>query len=84
LLEVVIGIDPERDRRELERLGISKFSIDYVRTTLAARYEAARLKVKEVGLLDKGEWTRLHSSWARRLSPNDAREVVYFIAEAQK
>ena len=84
LLEVVIGFDPERDRRELERLGISNFSLDYVRSTLAARYEAARLKVKEIGLLAKGEWTRLHSSWARGLSSNDAREVVYFIAEAQK
>lgn len=84
LLEVVVGLDPGRDRRELERLGISEFSVDYVRTTLAPRYEAARLKMKEVGVLDKGEWTSLHSSWARRLSSNDAREVVYFIAEAQK
>ncbi|HEV2905583.1 MAG TPA: methyltransferase domain-containing protein [Pyrinomonadaceae bacterium] len=84
LLEVVIGFDRERDRRELERLGISKFSLDYVRNTLVMRYEAARMKVKEVGVLEKGKWTRLHSSWARRLSSNDAREVVYFIAEAQK
>ena len=68
----------------LERLGIPDFSVDYVQTTLASRYEAARLKVKEAGVLEKGEWTRLHSSWARRLSANDAREVVYFIAEAQK
>lgn len=84
LLEVVIGLDPERDRQELERLGISNFSLDYVRTTLATRYDAARLEVKEAGVLEKNEWTRLHSSWARRLSSNDAREVVYFIAEAQK
>lgn len=84
LLEAVIGIDPARDQRELERLGIPDFSVEYVQTTLAARYEAARLKVKEAGVLETGEWTRLHSSWARRLSANDAREVVYFIAEAQK
>jgi 16S rRNA (adenine(1408)-N(1))-methyltransferase len=84
LLEVVIGFDPARDQRELERLGISGFSVDYVRKTMAARYEGARLKVKEVGVLEKGKWTRLHSSWARRLLSNDAREVVYFIAEAQK
>ena len=84
LVEVVIGTDPARDRQELERLGISEFSVDYVRSTLAARYEAARMKVKEAGVLEKGEWTRLHSSWARRLSSSEAREVVYFIAEAQK
>ncbi|MFZ0748489.1 MAG: methyltransferase domain-containing protein [Pyrinomonadaceae bacterium] len=84
LLEVVIGFDPARDRRELKRLGIADFSLDYVRNTLATRYEASGLKVNEAGVLDKGEWTRLHSSWARRLSSNDAREVVYFITEAQK
>lgn len=84
LLEVVIGFDPERDRRELGRLGISDFSVDYVRTTLATRYANCGLKLKESGVLEKAEWTSLHSSWARRLSSNDAREVVYFIAEAQK
>ena len=84
LLEVVIGFDPERDRRELERLGISEFSVDYVRTMLGPRYEVGGLKMKEAGVLDQGEWTRLHTSWARRLSSSDAREVVYFIAEAQK
>lgn len=84
LLEVVIGFDPKRDRRELERLGISNLSVDYVRTTLATRYANCGLKLKESGVLEKAEWTRLHTSWARRLSSNDAREVVYFIAEAQK
>jgi 16S rRNA (adenine(1408)-N(1))-methyltransferase len=82
LLEVVIGFDPKRDRRELERLEIGDFSLDYVRNTLASRYSNRGLKLKESGVLAKGEWTRLHTSWARRLSPNDAREVVYFIAEA--
>jgi 16S rRNA (adenine(1408)-N(1))-methyltransferase len=84
LLEVVIGFDPERDRQELERLGIADFSLDYVRNKLVSRYSNCGLKLKESGVLGKAEWTRLHSSWARRLSLNDAREVVYFIAEAQK
>jgi hypothetical protein len=84
LVEVVIGIDPRRDQRELERLGIGGFSLDYVRNTLAFRYADSGLEIKESGVLDKAGWTRLHTSWARRLSQNDAREVVYFIAEAQK
>jgi 16S rRNA (adenine(1408)-N(1))-methyltransferase len=84
LLEVVIGFNPERDRSEIERLGVADFSVAYARTTLASRYEQVGLQMKEVGRLEKDEWTRLHTAWARRLSSNVARQVVYFIAEAQK
>ena len=84
LLEVVIGFDRERDRREIERLGVAGFSLAYARTTLAARYEQVGLQMKEVGRLEKDEWTRLNTGWARRLSSNAVRQVVYFIAEAQK
>ena len=84
LLEVVIGFDPKRDQKELERLGIVDFSLDYVRNKLASQYSNCGLNLTESGVLGKAEWTRLHSSWARRLSSNDAREVVYFVAEAQK
>lgn len=84
LLEVVIGFDPERDRQELERLGMAGFSLDYVKNKLASRYSKCGLKLKESGVLERAEWTQLHTSWARRLSSNEAREVVYFVAEAQK
>ncbi len=84
LLEVVIGFDRERDQKEIERLGIKKFSVDFVRSELASRYEKNSFRIKEAGILNKTEWARLHTSWARRLSPNDARKVVYFIAEAQE
>ena len=84
LLQVVIGFDPKRDRRELERLGLADFSLDYMRKALPSRYAASGLKIKEAGVMQKADWKRLQTSWARRLSSNDAREVVYFIAEAQK
>jgi 16S rRNA (adenine(1408)-N(1))-methyltransferase len=84
LLEVVIGFDPQRDRREIERLGIEDFSIDHLKTTVASRYASCGWQLKETGVLARGEWARLHTSWARRLSSSDKREVVYFIAEPQK
>jgi 16S rRNA (adenine(1408)-N(1))-methyltransferase len=84
LLEVVIGVYRERDRRELERLGLSEFSVDFVQKTLTLRYQESGFKVKEAGLLATADWKKLHTSWARRLTANVKREVVYFIAEAQK
>jgi 16S rRNA (adenine(1408)-N(1))-methyltransferase len=84
LLEVVIGVYRERDRRELERLGLSEFSVDFVQKTLTLRYQESGFKVKESGVLATADWQKLHTSWARRLTANVKREVVYLIAEARK
>jgi 16S rRNA (adenine(1408)-N(1))-methyltransferase len=84
LLEVVIGIDPERDRAEVERLKLPNLSLKHIDTILTPRYEAAGFRVKEKGIVSPKQWPRLQTSWARRLRGNYGREVVYFIAEARK
>jgi 16S rRNA (adenine(1408)-N(1))-methyltransferase len=84
LLEVILGVDAARDRTEIERLGLPEISLDYLTFVLEPRYAVCRLAIKEKGKLAAKEWPHLRSSWARRLSGNDRREVVYFIAEAQK
>ncbi len=84
LLEIVIGIDPVRDQTEINRLGLPPLSLEYLKTTLTPKYEAAGFKILESGAVAADEWRHLQTSWARRLQQNDRREVVYFIAEAQK
>ena len=84
LLEVVIGVDADRDRTEVQRLGLPRISLDYLTSVLEPRYAASGLAITEKGKLAANEWPHLQSSWARRLSGNDRRQVVYFIAEAQK
>lgn len=84
LLEVVIGIDPVRDQSEISRLELPELTAQYLKTTLTQKCEAAGFQVRESGTVTPDEWPHLKSSWARRLQHNDRREVVYFIAEAQK
>ncbi|MFN2578923.1 MAG: methyltransferase domain-containing protein [Pyrinomonadaceae bacterium] len=84
LLEVVIGIDPDRDRAELKRLSLPSVSPDYLKNVLAPNYEAAGFHLRESGAIAPGDWSHFECSWARRLKGNDQRQVVYFIAEAQK
>jgi 16S rRNA (adenine(1408)-N(1))-methyltransferase len=84
LLEVVIGIDPERDRAEIERLKIPSLTPKYLANDLAAKYAAAGFKFRESGAVATEDWPHLKSSWARRLQGNVQREVVYFIGEARK
>jgi 16S rRNA (adenine(1408)-N(1))-methyltransferase len=82
LLEIVIGLDPERDRTEMERLGLPTLSNAYFETVLIERYRDAGFEVLETGALSQADWSRLETSWARKLAGNTDRTVVYLIARA--
>ena len=82
LLEVVIGIDPERDRSELERLGLERLSLEFIDNVLAANYTAAGFQIIERGILAASEWPHLETSWAKRLQGNEHRPITYLIARA--
>jgi 16S rRNA (adenine(1408)-N(1))-methyltransferase len=83
LLEVVIGLDPERDRTEIERLGLHPLTKDFIQTNLIPRYETAGWQMVEYGSVVATEWSRLKTSWAKRLQGNAGRSVVYLIARAR-
>ena len=80
LLEVVIGIDPERDRSEIERLGLSTLSVEFVDKILTPQYASAGFEITERGVLDSSAWSNLDTSWARRLQGNEHRSITYFVA----
>ena len=73
LLEVVIGIDPVRDKTEIERLGIKPEFIDDV---LVENYRAAGFEIVETGLRASSQ--SLDTSWAKRLQ----RRVTFIVARA--
>jgi 16S rRNA (adenine(1408)-N(1))-methyltransferase len=82
LLEIVIGLDAERDRTQIDRLGLPALSNEYLETVLLPRYHAAGFDVLEKGALSQADWSHLQTSWARKLIGNADREVVYLIARA--
>lgn len=82
LLEIITGLDPLRDRAEIERLELPALSEEYLETILVHKYRAAGFDVLEKGTLSPAEWAQLRTSWARRLQGNTMREVVYLIAQA--
>jgi ubiquinone/menaquinone biosynthesis C-methylase UbiE len=82
LLEIVIGIDPERDRTETDRLGIGPLTSEYFHSVLLRKYHAAGFEITEYGDVPRSEWACLESSWARRLQSNPDRQVLYLIARS--
>ncbi|HET8675845.1 MAG TPA: class I SAM-dependent methyltransferase [Blastocatellia bacterium] len=81
-LELIIGMDPERDRAEMERLGLGYFSAEFLEAELTRRYTAAGFDVLECGVLEPGQWPRLETTWAHKLSGGENRRLAYLIARA--
>jgi 16S rRNA (adenine(1408)-N(1))-methyltransferase len=83
LLEIVIGIDPERDVSEIARLDIPLLDSAYIKDVLVSKYAAVGFKFVESGTMSADEWSRIETSWARKLQGGDKRKVRYFICKSQ-
>jgi len=83
VLEIVIGIDPDRDRSEIERLGLNVVFLSNIDSELIWRYRAAGFEILDSGVVAQSEWSRLQTSWARRLSGNASRTLSYIIGRAK-
>lgn len=82
-LNVILGLDPVRDRSEMERLQLSELSNDYVETKLAARYRNAGFEIVRSESVRASD-LKVETSWARRLQGNDKRLITRFQARAVK
>lgn len=82
VLEIVLGIDEERDRTEIERLGLPPLTEEYLRKTLIPKYEAAGFETLKSGVLTPAEWSRLETSWARKLQSDAQRRVFFLVFQA--
>jgi 16S rRNA (adenine(1408)-N(1))-methyltransferase len=81
-LEIVIGLDHQRDRSEIERLGLPPLSPRFLKGVLEPRYQAAGFEVTETGLLSPSEWPPLRTSWGQRLRGGVGRSLLYIVARA--
>ncbi|HYO90624.1 MAG TPA: class I SAM-dependent methyltransferase [Pyrinomonadaceae bacterium] len=82
LLEIVIGLDPERDRTELARLSLPPLTVEHVDSVLAIKYREAGFEIRERGVTPASVWPELRTSWAKRLKGNANRSLLYIIARA--
>lgn len=82
LLKVVLGLDPDRDRTEMTRLGLAPLSVATIDSTLTSKYREAGFEVMERGALPDEDWPQLQTSWAKRLRGNASRPVLYIVARA--
>lgn len=81
-LEIIIGIDKERDKTEIERLGLPNLTDDYLEKVLIPKYESAGFKLLEKGILDYSKWSKIETSWAKKLQGGANRKVTFLVFQA--
>ena len=84
LLEVIIGLDPVRDKTEYERLGVDALSIPRLENELSANYASSGFEITEYGEFPPSQWPDICSEWARKLEVGQSRSLIYLIASATK
>lgn len=79
LLEIVIGIDEERDKSEIERLELPQISSEYLENVLIPKYEAAGFEFwkKEFWILPRGQSSKLRGRESFRAAPG---AKLYFLS----
>lgn len=82
LLEIVIGIDPNRDKAEIERLDIPDLTPIFLHSYLIPKYISAGFTLVDHGRLGAAQWSKLDTSWARKLQGNSDRNVLFLLFEA--
>jgi len=81
-LHIIIGIDPQRDRREWERLDLPPLSKDHVRQVLGDQYRKAGFRIIEIEEVSKSNPAEFQTSWAKRLATGSGRSFLRIEAEA--
>jgi ubiquinone/menaquinone biosynthesis C-methylase UbiE len=82
LLEITIALDTERDVSEIDRLELPRLTPDYIQSDLTNKFRHAGFEIVESGECDPSALQQLETSWAKRLSGNPNRSLVYLIAKA--
>lgn len=82
-LHVLIGTDAERDRAELERLGVEPLSLARIDSVLAPRYRAAGFEIAERGIVPPSDRARLQTTWGRRVGRREERVVFTILARTR-
>lgn len=79
VLELIIGIDPDRDRTEIGRLDIPELSPVVLHSFLIPKYAAAGFEFIDARKLARDDWARIETSWARKLQGGQGREVTLVV-----
>lgn len=81
-LRVIIGLDFERDRSEISRLGLPELNASYINNVLVNVYRNAGFDLVETENIAASNRAEFQTSWARRLRMSSNRAFIRIEARA--
>ena len=81
-LEIIVGLDPVRDKSEIERLALPELKPLVLHSYLIPTYHDAGFELEDHGWLGPREWGRVETSWARKLQGGSDRTVLRLVFRA--
>ncbi|MEK6336442.1 MAG: class I SAM-dependent methyltransferase [Acidobacteriota bacterium] len=81
-LEVIIGIDTERDRSQIARLELPELSDEYLKRELVPAYESRGFEIEEYSRSSASSRPEIDSSWARKLRQRSTRVLIFMRGRA--
>ena len=82
LLQILVGLDVEKDRSEIRRLRLPELSREYVETTLLPRYREAGFDLLRKDSSPLTDLAQIPSTWAKRLRHSAGRFFFHLIVKA--
>ncbi len=81
-LKVIIGLDFERDRSEIVRLGVPELDTSYINAVPVKAYRNAGFDLVEIENIAASNRPEFQTSWARRLRMSSNRVFIRITARA--
>lgn len=82
ILEINLGIDTERDKTEIERLGIPALTENYIQNVLFPEYQSLGFTYLRHHRLEAPEWQKIETTWAKKLQGGSGRMVTRLVFRA--
>lgn len=81
-LKITIGLDPQRDRSELERLKLPAITPGFISSVLESKYRNVGFEIVDSYELGWANGPETQTSWARKLKQSPDRLLVRIVARA--
>ena len=82
IVEIVAGLDDERDRSELARTGIDGTRPDQILSRLVPAYEEHGFSCIEARTMTPSQCREIETTWARKLNRSAGREFFFVLFRA--
>lgn len=79
IIDIILGYDKSREKKEIEKLGLPLFDLQYIQNEMAPKLENQGFTIIETREVERSELKDHPSSWAKKLSFEGDKRKYYYL-----